>query len=174
MRFTKDVVVPQDNSGVARPDELANSKLECLGSPLEFWHGTETTFSYTPTGSEQNAAVPLRDKVPSRHEIFRFWQKTYMNLIGSRVGNYRVVDFIDAGGMGAVYLAEHLYLDRTVALKMVLHGGVATKEGLARFQVEAQAVARLAHPNIVQLFEFGELGKYYTDSELETHPGSKA
>jgi formylglycine-generating enzyme required for sulfatase activity len=58
--------------------------------------------------------------------------------------------------MGVVYKARHLALKRTVALKMILAGGHAGPAELARFRLEAEAVARLQHPNIVQVFEAGE------------------
>jgi tetratricopeptide (TPR) repeat protein/tRNA A-37 threonylcarbamoyl transferase component Bud32 len=75
---------------------------------------------------------------------------------GSRVGNYELLGVIAHGGMGVVYKARHTRLDRYAAIKMVLAGAHATPQQLARFQAEAQAVARLQHPNIVQLYEVGE------------------
>src|SRR5262245_1283639 len=58
--------------------------------------------------------------------------------------------------MGVVYQARHLALKRTVALKMIRAGGQADAHDLARFKTEAEAVARLTHPHIVQVFEVGE------------------
>jgi len=73
-----------------------------------------------------------------------------------RVGGYEVLGLLGEGGMGIVYKARHTQLQRLVALKMLSGGEFARAEYRARFRGEAEAVARLQHPNIVQIFEVGE------------------
>ena len=74
------------------------------------------------------------------------------------IPGYQIEAVLGRGGMGVVYKARHLVLKRTVALKMVLAGGHAGPRERARFRIEAEAVARLQHPNIVQIHEIGEAG----------------
>jgi tetratricopeptide (TPR) repeat protein len=69
---------------------------------------------------------------------------------------YEIVAELGRGGMGVVYLALHCSLQRQTALKMILAGPHADPAARARFRTEALAVARLSHPNIVQVYEVGE------------------
>lgn len=72
---------------------------------------------------------------------------------------FEVMDFIGRGGMGAVYQVRQLSLNRVVAVKLLAPHALSDAGGLdfaARFKVEAQAMARLNHPNIVAVYDFGE------------------
>src|SRR5512137_2314912 len=88
-------------------------------------------------------------------------------MIGTRLGPYRIVAPLGAGGMGEVYRAHDERLGRDVAVKL-LPGAVADDpERLARFEREARALAALSHPNILAIFDFGtEGGITYAVTEL--------
>jgi serine/threonine protein kinase len=73
-----------------------------------------------------------------------------------RLGAYRVLKVLGSGGLGVVYLARHGRLKRLVALKVIEVGPWVTPARLARFRREAELVARVRHPNVVELYEAGE------------------
>ena len=84
-----------------------------------------------------------------------------LNLTGTKIGDYRLLRRLGAGGMADVYLAVQESLKRNVALK-VLKGHLAVnKDYVERFKREAQAAAGLVHANIVQIFEVGQSDGYY-------------
>ena len=85
---------------------------------------------------------------------------------GTCFGHYEVVAAVGAGGMGQVYLARDLQLRRNVALKLLAPHLTRDELGLRRFEQEAQAASLLNHPNILTVYEFGQVeGKYYIASE---------
>jgi serine/threonine protein kinase len=94
---------------------------------------------------------------------------TAESLVGQTIGDYRLLEELGRGGMGVVYKAHQLSLDRPVALKMLLRDHLADPRRLARFQSEARAVAALNHPNVVQIYQVGEcpFGHYFTMELLE-------
>jgi serine/threonine protein kinase len=116
-------------------DETVDHLPDCptCGSPgrLASSPGTGPTL---PGSGETSAAAPVQANVPG----------------------YDIVRELGRGGMGVVYLARHKQLGRLVALKMILSGVHAGEKERHRFQSEATAVAKLQHPNIVQIYEIGE------------------
>ena len=88
-------------------------------------------------------------------EHARVFSKEAPALVPNVLG-YEIQRELGRGGMGVVYQARHLKLNRLVALKMIRGGASAGPEELQRFRTEAEATARLQHGNIVQIFEVGE------------------
>src|SRR5262249_22139231 len=83
------------------------------------------------------------------------------------IPGFTLLDVLGRGGMGVVYRAWQHELNRSVAIKMVHAGAVASPAILARFRVEAEAVARLKHPNLIQIHAIGDhAGSPYLVLEL--------
>jgi len=76
--------------------------------------------------------------------------------IGQKLGNYRLVRLLGRGGFAEVYLGEHIYLETPAAIK-VLHAQLADDD-VGQFRTEARTIARLVHPHIVRVLEFGVEG----------------
>lgn len=86
---------------------------------------------------------------------------------GTRIGSYEILSAIGAGGMGEVYRARDTRLERDVAIKVLPEKFAENRDALARFEREAKAVASLAHPNILSIYDFGEFdGVPYAVMEL--------
>jgi eukaryotic-like serine/threonine-protein kinase len=116
------------------------NKPEAKHTPILKLNSTQIGFS---TSSSESEGSPLDPEFPRDF-----------------VAGYEIEAVLGRGGMSVVYQARHVALKRLVALKMMLVGAHASPEQRARFRVEAEAVARLQHPNIVQIHEVGESSGY--------------
>jgi hypothetical protein len=127
------------------------------------------TISISGRGGVHEAVVTLRPGTHLRCDVLFLRPRVARDLTesmdpqapiapGTLVDHYRVLAFRGRGGMGSVYEVEHVALGRKLALK-VLHAQVLMRDAdsAIRFLREARAAARIEHPNIVQVFDFGHL-----------------
>src|SRR5262249_8634613 len=98
--------------------------------------------------SRLEEVLPTRDARPDRAAL--------LSTELPAIPGYVIENIVGSGGMGVVYRARHLALNRIVAIKMLLAGGFAGPRELERFKREAESIAALCHPNIVQVFDAGE------------------
>jgi serine/threonine protein kinase len=89
-------------------------------------------------------------------------------LVGKKIGNYVIQKPIGAGGMGAVFLAEHPEIGRKVAVKLLPPDLTLRPGFIERFRAEARAVTRIDHPNVIDIFDYGQTedGQLYYIMEL--------
>ncbi|MCX7719389.1 MAG: serine/threonine protein kinase, partial [Candidatus Sumerlaeaceae bacterium] len=110
---------------------------------------------------ERDHSQPSQGSQPSHHD------RTVVVEVPSQIGIYRLGRLLGRGGMGEVWLAFDTKLEREVALKVMRRELLANEEAVKRFYREARAVARLNHPNIVQVYSIGEeKGLIYMVMEL--------
>jgi serine/threonine protein kinase len=138
-RTAPDLVALLRTSGVLEPQ-----RLEAYLSGLR-------QSGRVPCQPEALAALLVRDGLLTRYQAELLLRGNAGGLV---LGKYRILDKLGDGGTGTVYLAQHMRMNRRVALKVLPPERAANEAYLARFRREAEAAAALDHPNIVQAYDF--------------------
>ncbi len=160
---TRDPVAPN----TIRPTVIESRPTDVESSGPSAPASSGATLSLSPSGpvtqdvvsrtEKDKPSFPTRDVVSRTEKDKASLPKQPARADRPRsVDEYDIVSELGRGGMGVVYKAVHRQLKRTVALKMILAGSYAGREQLARFRLEAEAIARIQHPHIIQIFEIGE------------------
>jgi hypothetical protein len=154
---------PPRHEWLAQHPELADELRDCLDAMDHVEKVSQPLRSSASIAGPQTANAPrsaLDEHEPSQ-------TPGAGDATTRRFGDYQLLDEIARGGMGVVFRARQLSLDRIVALKMILAGQLACPDDVQRFQAEAQAAAGLQHPNIVAIHEVGEhAGQHYFSMDL--------
>jgi tetratricopeptide (TPR) repeat protein len=127
------------------------------------------------TGNDRIGSSRRTRRDSTRNDIATEHFSTSPGELGSNFGPYELLEELGRGGMGVVYKVREPGLDRLVALKILLGGGLASEHQIARFEREAEITARLKHPQIAQIHDVGTLDDhhYFTMDLIDGLPLSK-
>jgi serine/threonine protein kinase len=136
----------------------------------------ESTPTPQPPGNGGPVSTSQRGETPAPvptatlpHTTGEFTLANAGNLIGAKFDGLEILEELGRGGMGVVYKARQINLDRFVALKMLVADHFQNPTVLARFLAEAKAVAALDHPDIVKIYQIGQgpYGQYFVMEFIE-------
>jgi WD40 repeat protein len=157
-----------DHTEAGSVSEHIQSCGQCQTALEQMTHDDDTSQRFLTTTAPAEPSLPFLERLKRSGKPAGF---SSLGLANARTGDgpdgesvtatpeidgYTILGVLGRGGMGVVYRAEQVGLNRIVALKMILAGPHASPRDQARFRQEAEAVARLHHANIVQVFDVGE------------------
>jgi pSer/pThr/pTyr-binding forkhead associated (FHA) protein len=162
------VIIGRDSSTALPLRDTMTSRMHCKIQAQEdgfYLTDLESMNGTYLNGEKVRELVKLEhgDLIKIGDTLFTFQSddSTATSLAGQRVGGYRIIERVGRGGMGTVYKAEQIDLQRVVALKVISEEHTKDKDFVDLFIHEARAAAKLNHPNIVQVYDVKRHNEYY-------------
>ncbi len=137
------------------PDGVENGKV----GPDDSTGADAETVDVNPGVDQDQTLTPPSPKMAAA--AIKPPSKSGEDFTGKQLGEYLVLELIARGGMGVVFKARQLGLNRIVALKMIRSGALADDAEVLRFYAEAESAARLDHPGIVPIYDVGQVGGHH-------------
>jgi WD40 repeat protein len=153
-----EVLIREQLGEAPTPEEYLRAYPE-YAEPLRDLIELHRALGATPV-CDSNAATMGPSAIPPRRPPGRAVGDPASRAFMPSLAGYEIVEELGRGGMGVVYRARQVRLNRAVALKMILAGDLAGPEARVRFLQEAEVVARLHHPHIVQVYAIGDYGRH--------------
>lgn len=164
-------VPPPAAAAASQSGATSTSKAEATPSPAAASLINATTEELVPEAmfgdTQSPSTTPSMPRQPAASDPIQADIKRMLDDPDEAIPGYEIIDVIGRGGMGVVFRARQKKLDRLVAIKTMLVSQVQNPKALARFEKEAQTIAKLRHLNIVTAHDFGQHdGRFYLVMEL--------